>query len=75
MTENGYPSLAYAGDPKPRDADAAVAAVELTAGADASRGRGGRTARTARTIRVPAAASCPEGRVAGAELSRGWEGR
>ncbi|MBY0396927.1 MAG: hypothetical protein K2X91_10730 [Thermoleophilia bacterium] len=74
MSENRYPSLAYAGDPKPRSGDAGVAAVELSPGADAMRGRGGRTARTGRTIRMPAAASCPEGRIVGVELSRGWEG-
>lgn len=74
MTEIGYPSLAFAGDPQPRDPDAGVAAVELSAGADAMRGRGVRTARTGRTVRVPAAASCPGGRVVGVEISRGWEG-
>lgn len=73
MSENAYPSLAYAGEPSSRHASGPGPAVELSPGADAMRGRGGRTARTGWTIRMPAAASCPGGRVAGVQISAGWE--
>ncbi|MGU3660918.1 hypothetical protein [Methylobacterium fujisawaense] len=69
MSRNDRPTLAYSGEPR----SDAQAAVELTPGADAARGRGGRTAKTARTVRVPASASCPAGRVRRNELSAGWE--
>lgn len=69
MSQTDRPRLAYSREPLPEF----DAAVELTPGADASRGRGGRTAKTSRTIRIPVAASCPTGTIRKAEISAGWE--
>jgi hypothetical protein len=71
MPRSDRPKLAYSGEPRSEF----QAAVELTPGADAARGRGGRTAKTARTVRVAASASCPAGRIRADELSAGWERR
>jgi hypothetical protein len=69
MSRTDRPKLAYSGEPR----SGFQAAIEMTPGADAARGRGGRTAKTARTVRVSASASCPVGRVRRDELSAGWE--
>lgn len=69
MSQTDRPRLAYSREPRP----VFGVAAELTPGADASRGRGGRTAKTSRTIRIPVAASCPIGRIRAVELSGGWD--
>lgn len=73
MADRAPLRLAYSGDPASDAPDArGIPAVELSPGADVVRGSGRSAGRTARSrpetdVRLP--------RVAGAELSEGWDRR